>query len=348
MSDLRVKAAAVAAAAVLAVALGAGCVPSDHAAPSNLELPQVVWDALERMMPLAEVEGDAVPVVADDLMPVADDPDVSDKELHFRPVVINIHNLGEALAIVEGLGNTDSLTVFGTFSITKAMLDKIQAELDKLDADGFSPAFLLLDLETGAGLAYHIDEVYYSGSGVMGINMTGLCALDSKAFSSSSAGIESAVKYSSNSAYEAVFDNYDANTFNKWREKAHLDKQDWGKQYTRYTTRQFAQLWLANWDYLKGDSDAAKKLREWMEDSRQSAFAAVFGQMSGYTNCSKPGWESGDNATCNEGGYVVTPDGTYLLCIMCDDEAYPDEKLVDLVKVIDEAYRAYAPDKVRD
>ena len=204
-----------------------------------------------------------------------------------------------------------------------------------------------MDLETGAGLSYRIDEEYHAGTAAMGINMTGLCALVSKAFSSSSAGIESSVKYSGEDAYEAVLDNYDKDTPDKWRKKANLEATEGDARYPSYTTREFAQLWLANWDFLKGDSDAAKKLREWMEASRLSAFANELGDMEGYTNCSKPGWDD-ENDSCCEGGFVVTQDGTYLLCIMCEGSSRPDEALADLVKVLDEAYREYVPKKVRN
>ena len=84
-----------------------------------------------------------------------------------------------------------------------------------------------------------------------------------------------------------------------------------------------------------------------MEASRLSAFANELGDMEGYTNCSKPGWDD-ENDSCCEGGFVVTQDGTYLLCIMCEGSSRPDEALADLVKVLDEAYREYVPKKVRN
>lgn len=349
MTRICVKLGAFAVVLALSAAAVAGCVPAEDTVPSNLELPQVVWDALERMMPRAVVEQADVPAIAVDTLELGDDKDVSNKELFMRPVVINIHNLDEALAVVESLGGTSKVTVFGTFAITDEMMARIQEVIDGMETGGAEPSFLLLDLETAAGLAYNLDGEYHSGTGAMGFNMTGLCALVSKAFGSSSAGIESSVKYSSEDAYEAVFDNYDKDFVNKWRKKAGLEEldKDADAKYPTCTTREFAQLWLANWDYLKGTGDAPKQLRAWMEASRLSAFANELGGLDGYTNCSKPGWDD-DNDTCCEGGYVVTADGTYLLCIMYDGSSRPDEALADLVKVFDEAYREYVPLKIRD
>ena len=117
--------------------------------------------------------------------------------------------------------------------------------------------------------------------------------------------------------------------------------------YTYCTVRELAQLWCVSWGFLTRDTDAAQTLGEWLSSGLHSCFAAEFGGLNGYTVRSKAGWSPAENLACSEGGYVVTPDGTYPLCIMTDRPGYPDELLAPLVRALDDAYRAYVPRKVR-
>ena len=259
-----------------------------------------------------------------------------------------IDDFEDAIAIVEGIGKTDAITTVGTFVISDEMHSLVQAELDRLIAQNRNPAFLLLDLETGAGLAYNIDTIYYSASGIKAHNMCALCYFVPESFTNSKSGMQATLQYSSNADYERVFNSYNDNIPNQWRERAHLGKQQWGRMYTNYSTRDNAKLWLCDWDFLSGDSEAARALCSWMEASRASAFAAVVGEREGYINCSKAGWESDTVHGCNEGGFIQTPGGTYLLVIMTSQGGTPDRVLTGLVSVLDDAYQAYAPQKARD
>ncbi len=334
--------------AALCFACMGGCATIEGAKRGELVLPKPVEHVLAKVLPHAVVSGDDVPTV--EAVPVIAASDrVEDAAIAAmeRQVIINIWNFEDAIKVLNGVGNTSSLTKFGTFVISDEMLVKIQAELDRLSDQHRNPSFLLLDLETGAGLAYHIDNEYYSASGVKVHNICAICYYAPSAFATYTEPMEAALKYSSNDAYEALFNAYNENTPNEWRARAHLGKQQWGRMYTRYTTRDNAKLWLVDWDYLMGPGDAPATMREWMSDSKKCAFSKVLGSREGYTVCSKAGWESGENNGCNEGGFIQTPGGTYLLVVMSSLGGYPDEVFDDLVEILDEAYQEYAPQKAR-
>ena len=103
-----------------------------------------------------------------------------------------------------------------------------------------------------------------------------------------------------------------------------------------------------DWDSLTGEGEAPAKLRDWMSASRKCAFAKVLGERDGYIVCSKAGWESGENTGCNEGGFIVSPGGTYLLITMSSMSGYPEDVFDELVGILDEAYQTYAPLKARE
>lgn len=312
----------------------------------------VTEDLLSGVLPHGEVSPEDVPFVPEDTVLVCDDPELTgeDRALKRLEVIINIRDYDDALDIVQRIPKASGITRVGTFVISDEMLAKVQAELDKIA--GRHPAFLLLDLETGAGLAYNIDSTYYSASSIKGINIPAICALCSGSFEANKSLMESTLVYSDNAAYERVFDTYNEripNISNAWRKKARLDGQYWDRLYTNYSTREFAQLWCVTWGYLIKDTETTNTLRGWMSASRHSCFADAFGGREGYTVCSKAGWENtAEKKACCEGGFLVTPGGTYLLCVMTDWSGYPEAVFSGLVNALDEAYQEYAPQKAME
>ncbi len=312
-----------------------------------LKLPGFIDRILAKVLPHAEVAKEDL-ATGEDMVLSYTDPEVTEAIMNMRrPIIVNIHDFEEGIAIVEGIGDTSSLTVVGDFVISDEMQAKVQAEIDRMTENGREPSILLLDLETGAGLAFDIDDNHYSASSIKAINICALCSLIPESFTYSYEGMRSALVNSSNDAYEAVFNSYSDNTPNLWRARAHLGNQQWGRMYTNYTVRQFAQLWLTNWDYLTQEGETQETLRSWMSATLASSFAAAFGEVEGYTVVSKAGWEGSEVSACNEGGYIETPNGAYLLCIMTDKGGLPETYLTDLVKILDEAYQEYAPQKAR-
>ena len=319
-------------------------------AKEALESPRTV-ELLSGVLPHAEAQGIDYYQLIDDTVITCDDREVGSRERALKrlEVIIKIHDYEDALDIVEGIGKTSSVTKVGTFVISDEMLAKVQTELDKIS--GRNPAFLLLDLETGAGLAYNIDTTYYSASSIKGINIPAICALCSGSFERFKGLMESVLIYSNNSAYETIFDTYNnriPNISNAWRAKARLDGQYWDRLYTNYSTREFAQLWCVTWGYLIKDTETTNTLREWMGQTHHSVFVEELGGKEGYTTVSKAGWESGETAAVCEGGFVVTPSGTYLLCLMSSRPGYAEEVFAGLVRALDEAYQEYAPQKAKE
>ena len=342
-------AAACAVACSFACFFSAGC--ASEAGSDGLKhvnLPAPIEHVLQKVLPYAEVSPDQLP---DTALPQieADEREVDEAILALqRPVLVNVYDYEDAIAIIADLPeSSDSISTFGTFVISEGDMAAIQGVVDGWADAGRSCGFILLDLETGAGLEYNIDKGYYSASSIKGINLCAISYYHPDCWSYFYDTIEGALVNSSNSDYEAVFNAYSDNIPNLWRGRAHLGNQQWGRMYTYYSAREFAQLWCVNWDYLTTESEAADTLRDFMSRTLRSSFASELGGRAGYTVCSKAGWETGENTGCVEGGYVVSPGGAYLLVILTDRYGYPDETLSPLVSALDAAYQAYAPQKAR-
>ncbi len=277
------------------------------------------------------------------------DGEVTDAVLAMeRPIKINISTYEDALAIIEGIEDVSGIYTVGSFVISGEMMAQIQNEIDRLVSAGAATSFLMLDLETGAGLAYDIDKPRYSASSIKAHSMCGTCYYAPEAFEKSNYGIYSTLVNSSNDAYSEVIFAYDSSITDKWRARAHLNPMEWLGIYTNYSVREFAQLWTVNWDYLTQEGEIQETLRKWMGDTRYSVFAAELGIWNGYTVVSKGGWEFGEYAVSCEGGYVVSPGGTYLLCVMSDRGAHPDDLLGKMVYILDDAYQEYSTQKERE
>ena len=138
---------------------------------------------------------------------------------------------------------------------------------------------------------------------------------------------------------------YPASIRNDWRHRAHLGDQTNGTIFQYLTIRELAQLWCVTWDYLNQEGEGPDTMREWLTDTYQSCFAAQLGVRDGYEIHSKAGWTFGYDLTSSEGGYVISPGGTYLLVVMTNRSGSPLVNLASLVPALDRVYQEYAPQK---
>ena len=156
----------------------------------------------QEMLPHAVVDPADVPHFMDESLAVPGEGDVTDDLLAMeRQIVINIHSFEDAAAIITDLpSDASGLATFGTFYITDERLAAIQQELALIDNGRFDMGFLLIDLETGAGLQYRIDEVFFSASSIKAINLCAILYYHPEAFSKFYSYFRSALKNSNNEA----------------------------------------------------------------------------------------------------------------------------------------------------
>lgn len=313
----------------------------------QLELPGFAQWILARVTPSAHVEDEDVPVVASDRLAVAVDHAHTDADLQYlRKVVITIHDYEDAVETIESIPPSGKeLLTFGTFVIS----DEAKAGIENIIniwADQYRTCgFLLLDLETGAGLYYNIDDYFFSASCFKAIYLSAISSAYPDVWSRYYSYMRSAIVNSNNECYVAIFRSYPEDARNLWRKRAHLEELEDEEPVHDVTVRELAQLWCVTWDYLNQEGEGPATMREWLTDTYQSAFSEQLGSRAGYESYSKAGWTWGYGPSSSEGGFVVSPGGTYLLIIMTDRSGSPGVVLAPMVRALNGAYQAYAPQK---
>ncbi|MDO5117542.1 MAG: serine hydrolase [Eggerthellaceae bacterium] len=236
----------------------------------------------------------------------------------------------------------------------------IEEAYDSLTQFGASAGFLLIDLQTGAGIGCNIDEPIYAASAVKGLYAcylaegqvdAGLVKWSDEfsediAFSfmdengdylndavtehSLESLVEDSVVRSENDAYRILRMYFDGDEYLDWLDDAGVDGDDWRftDWWTNYSAREAAALWLHTRDYVSSTSPSASKLKNWLSKTDVSMIRNVLknASESGYTLINKAGWnadmeEVQFNALGDAG--IISKDGKdYLIVVL---SSYPGE-----------------------
>ena len=142
---------------------------------------------------------------------------------------------------------------------------ELEAALAPFEADGFDVGFVLMDIGTGRGLAYNLDEPIYGASSFKGP----YCAYVAEsyvdggqvAFSEVSDDFFNIIVYSDNDTYDAMRARFPDAKLVLWLDSLGIASSvAYDTWYPHYTARDSAKLWLSTYNYLKGGSTAAEAL----------------------------------------------------------------------------------------
>ena len=209
-------------------------------------------------------------------------------------------------------------------------LSKALAPVEDLGPVGFA----LINLETGYGLAYNVDEVVYGASSFKAPYATYVCqslvdagklALDDVCSASASSSsvrdlIRAAVVDSDNDSFIVLRAAYDAQGFESWIEDLGIDDTAHAEgSFPSYCARSAAKLWMNTYAYFNGSSETARWLKDlcgqtttsFLRDGISDKVVEVY---------DKAGWYTSDDAQyrcVSDSGLVEDADGTtYLMTIM--------------------------------
>ncbi|NEG69913.1 serine hydrolase [Bifidobacterium choloepi] len=236
------------------------------------------------------------------------------------PIDLTLENLakvsGDATISTEG------------FQLSDADSQEIQAQIDDFTAAGYSAAFVVADLDTGAVLAYDGGEAKYSASSIKGpyvlsLAATGTIDLDDVMNETDSAAatdnyyITNAIQISDNDCYYGLFNEYGKDPINTWMEGTGIQHNvgDLGDDvpYVNFSAIDLAMMWTKGYQYLFTDTTdeaaeaagkASVEAREWLasnyQDTLNSSIHIALGDEDRVM--SKAGWIS-------EAGYYALNDG---------------------------------------
>lgn len=230
---------------------------------------------------------------------------------------------------------TSLMTGFGGVTLTDHVKNLLAEALDTTNGNDFS--FLLADLTDNKGIAYNIDEDFYSASSIKGSYVASLVASDPDILSDNqeSSEIENILLYSDNTCYERMVNTYGFTPLMDWSDEAGADLEITAYDYTYYSARTLAKLWIRNYEYFTSDT-TGKQLAEEFEQPETSSIHETLGDM--YTTQSKAGWivDPDCSSTC-DAGIVYADNGPYVLVVMSDLPASL-ESLDPLVTLLDQLH----------
>lgn len=117
---------------------------------------------------------------------------------------------GEGITITwEGMTEAD----LGDLESIKT---EIQSAVDAFSSEGYSTGFILRDPNSGGGISYHADELYYSASTIKGPYVAWLVQAYPETATALYGTIENTIQWSSNDDYGALIAAYGVDGFNSW------------------------------------------------------------------------------------------------------------------------------------
>lgn len=205
-------------------------------------------------------------------------------------------------------------------------------------------SLVLVDCDTGAGIAYNTDAFVYGASSFKGpycaylcnelvdgglVSLDGLCAIPDDLELETTAWqhgrsyyvrdlVEATILLSDNDAYKTLHRSYDTLGYSAWVAEFGDGAVESTYDYYHVTSaRTMAKAWAYAWDYLCSDSETASWLGSLLADTNVSPLRDVL-EGAGATIYDKAGWFAGSaeyNST-SDAGIVQMGERTYLVAVL--------------------------------
>ena len=231
---------------------------------------------------------------------------------------------------------TGSIVGIGGYKPDNDVKNQIKLTMDKIyeDYPDKSIGFVMIDLYTGEGMAYNIDNYVYAASCIKAPYVVSLVNEDPSRLEELRESIEAILVYSDNDLYSSFRSRYGQEPFLKFTQSAGLNDELSVYNYPHITPRILAAMWIENY-FILNTTDAGIELGKIMMNPEDSSIHDILSGAKAYTQ-SKVGWisEPGYIST-NDGGIVYPVDSSpYVIAITSDLPSdivsiYPIVKMID-------------------
>ncbi len=198
-------------------------------------------------------------------------------------------------------------------------------------------SFLLVDINTGRGIAYDYDRPYYLASSIKGPYALSLGRYDEDGVRTHVNSIISMLVNSDNDAYTSLNGRYGRTYIQDWCVECGVDPAPCAYKYPRLGCRDMARIWTHGYEYLNGeiiledgsvcgftspvdpeesDEPLAVTLGSWLTYPEYSLIHSAVGEM--YVTQSKGGWMVGEDSgytSTVDAGIVYSANGPYVVVI---------------------------------
>lgn len=241
------------------------------------------------------------------------------------------------LASLDKITWSSGVTSFGGYIPSRAMLKALQDTASSIDSDGKNYGYMLIDINTYAGVCYDSDAHFYSSGAAAAAYIIGTLNSDSTALSNSGEEFQivAANGSSSRDTYTTLMNSYGFSGMNAWMEAGGVNTAVDGYGAAFLSAEDLSRIWLKNYQYFTTDASGSA-VETWFQSPADSPIRTALG--SRYTTWNLPGSYSGESSadydTTVDAGIVSSGSAPYIIAIVSDYAAQPD-KLVPLVQALD-------------
>jgi hypothetical protein len=221
----------------------------------------------------------------------------------------------QILSSISSARGSKSITSFGGYSPSGRTMGDLQKSLSSIRAKGYAAGFMMVDLTTGQGIAYNVDQSFYSASTVKGPYVASIVSAKPSSVLAWKSTMQATIRHSSNEGYESLRTAFGSSPMQQWCDSAGVPTSVGSNWYTDYSTRTLTKLWLQNYTFFTSEKQNSKLCQSWYTSSFNSPIYATLGKYH-YMN-TKAGWiGEADLRAASDAGIVWGDGGPYLITIM--------------------------------
>ncbi|MCR5212968.1 MAG: hypothetical protein K6E10_01000 [Eubacterium sp.] len=249
----------------------------------------------------------------------------------------------------------DTLVGIGGYTPTDKDNLMINNRINELS--GYNVGFSMINLYTGKGIAYNVDNSEYSASCIKGIYVASLVSENPDTLKSRFNTMQEVVSNSDNDGYNSLRGSYGRAPLVKWCEELELDSQVSYHYYPFISARELAILWIHTYFFLNTDENGMQ-IKDIYTSPIYDSIYTVLGNYGtendtvnysmslsntigkGYRTESKAGWISSPHyCSTTDGGIIYPPEGDPYIITICTDLPADLMSLEPLCSTLDTIYQ---------
>ena len=232
----------------------------------------------------------------------------------------------------------NNLNSFNTSrSISSGAWDELQNAINNYSNMGCTVGFTMIDLTTGAGVAYNADWRHNSASTIKGPYVVALNKLWPWELANSESDMFITLNVSSNFTYANLCNRYGHFPLDYMVSEVGAGGFAWDGDYGYYSSKDLCKMWVDVADYLINGGQNAEWLQNVMGNNSHITSRGAL-SWTGSTVYAKSGWVNGYVNSHNEGYLVMRGDHPYVVAIMSDNIHENSWCMANLVNAIDRAH----------
>jgi len=238
-------------------------------------------------------------------------------------------SIQELQAFLASFDNSSSFSTIGGYTLSPHETDMLRFVLTSIETQDYHVSFVMMDINTGWGVAYNADDEFYSASSIKGPYVASVTSAEPGSLPLWGDYMYYAVQESDNDAFFSLRMNFGDDPLMKWCEEAGVDTAIAEEWFPYYSARSLSKLWLRTYEYFESGSVEIDEVKTWYYGSLNSPISLNLGSV--FPVYTKAGWIIDEEFSSTiDAGIVYAGTNPYLMIIMSDapSDLTPLEPLV--------------------